>query len=179
VPGRDTELGPAQIEASHREQRVPRREVWVRRGLMTLLGAFCVLGLANVFGQRATVDSAGTDAAAVEVSAPQRMRSGLISTAHITVRAHRHIAAPRLVLSGDWLHQVTINTVAPAANAERGTPDGGVALAYSPLRAEESLVVNVEFQVNPTAIGRRHWDVALNDGDRPLVHVDRPGLVFP
>lgn len=179
MPDDATATDPAQIEASHREQRIPRREVWVRRAFVTLLGAFCALGLANVFGQRAVVDSVSTDAAAVEVSAPQRMRSGLIGEAHITVRAHRPIAAPRLVLAGDWLHQVTINTVAPAPNAERGTPDGGVAYAYPPLRAGESLIVNIEFQVNPTAVGRRHWDVALKDGERPLVSVDRPGLVFP
>ena len=37
----------------------------------------------------------------------------------------------------------------------------------------------MEFQVNPTTVGRRSQGVELRDGERPLATVDRPVTIFP
>jgi len=39
--------------------------------------------------------------------------------------------------------------------------------------------VYLQCQVNPTNVGRRSQDVALLDGNRPIVSVDRTVTVFP
>jgi hypothetical protein len=37
----------------------------------------------------------------------------------------------------------------------------------------------MQFQVNPTNVGRRSQDVGLYDGDTALVSVDRTVTIFP
>ena len=37
----------------------------------------------------------------------------------------------------------------------------------------------LHFQVNPTEVGRRSQDVALFDGETPLLAIDRTVTIFP
>lgn len=40
-------------------------------------------------------------------------------------------------------------------------------------------VFYLQFQLNPTDVGRRTEDVELNDGTRPIVRIERTATVFP
>jgi hypothetical protein len=83
-----------------------------------------------------------------------------------------------LVLAPGWLESMHINTIEPAAT-EEASRDGDLALSYGPLAAGERLVVHMQFQVNPTNVGRRSADVGLYDGDELLTSVDRTVTIFP
>ena len=46
-------------------------------------------------------------------------------------------------------------------------------------RAGRKLVVYLQYQVNPTNVGRRSQDVELHDGETLLAEADRTLTVFP
>jgi hypothetical protein len=73
---------------------------------------------------------------------------------------------------------MSVNTIEPAPTEESGR-DGDLALVYGPLSEGERLVVYMQFQVNPTTVGRRSAGVELLDGETPLAHVERTVTVFP
>lgn len=81
------------------------------------LVAVLVAAVVNVFGQRHAISMSRAPAADLTVSAPERIRSGLIDELRITIRPHREPEAPRIVLSPEWNHQVTFNTVSPVTRA--------------------------------------------------------------
>jgi hypothetical protein len=71
-----------------------------------------------------------------------------------------------------------VNTIEPAPT-EAASRDGDLALSFGPLAEGDLLVVYMQFQVNPTNVGRRSADVALEDGDTELVAVDRTIIILP
>ncbi|MFP5452318.1 MAG: hypothetical protein ACLGG9_11315 [Thermoleophilia bacterium] len=144
---------------------------------IAVLVAVLVAAIVNVFGQRRAISTSRAPAADLTVSAPERIRTGLIDELRITIRPHREIEAPRIVLSPEWNHQVTFNTVSPEP-AAHGYTDGPV-LAYGPLDAGGILEIAIQFQVNPTAVGRRDWSVRLQDGERTVAVVERSAVIFP
>jgi hypothetical protein len=154
-------------------------EPWVRRAVLLLLLAGLALGLANVFGQRSTSSSTPAAAADLTVTAPERLRGGLLWQGTIRIEARERIARPRLVLDRGWIDGMTINTVSPEAADQEGTDEGGVALAYGELPAGRTLTVRIAAQVNPTTIGRDPGGVALRDGGAEIARVDRSFVVFP
>jgi hypothetical protein len=137
-----------------------------------------VLALLNVFGQRPTTTSARSLAAGLTVTAPARLRSGLIFQVRVEVLAHRAIASPRLVFDRGWWDSMSENSVEPQASNE-STENGDVVLSYDSLGAGRTLVVWLYFQVNPTNVGQRREDVALEDGSRVLARVHRSLTIFP
>jgi hypothetical protein len=162
----------------HVELRGRTREPWVRRIVLAVIVAFLGLGLASVFGQRATTSSASGPAASLTVEAPAEVRGGLLAQGLIRVEARRRIAKPRLVLSRGWIEGITINTIIPEAADQE---DGGdhLTLAYGELPAGDTLTVRIQFQVNPTTVHTEPQDVELRDGDVPLARVSRRLTVFP
>jgi hypothetical protein len=163
----------------HVELRGRTRQPWVRRIVLALVVAFLGLGLANVFGQRATTSSASEPAAALTVEAPDTVRGGLMAQGLIRVEARQRIARPRLVLGKGWIDAVTINTISPEAADQENAEGDGLVLAYGELPAGETLTVRIQFQVNPTAVHTEPQDVELRDGDVPLARVSRGLTVFP
>jgi hypothetical protein len=71
-----------------------------------------------------------------------------------------------------------VNTIEPAPT-EESSRDGELALGFGPLAAGETLVAHLQFQVNPTNVGRRSQAVALYDGTTPVARIDRTLTVFP
>ncbi|MGH3042357.1 MAG: hypothetical protein ACRDNG_11590 [Gaiellaceae bacterium] len=71
-----------------------------------------------------------------------------------------------------------VNTIEPAPR-EEASRDGDLALTFPPLRQGDRLVVYMQFQVNPTNVGRRSADVELYDGETLIAAVDRTITVFP
>jgi hypothetical protein len=148
---------------------------WIVLGLLTVLvGA----GLFSIFGQRSSSETAIADSASLEVSAPDRLRGGLFYQGRFTVEAHAPIERPVLVLQPGWLEGTSINTIEPAPT-EESSLDGNLALEYGSLSEGDRLVVYMQFQVNPTTVGRRSAGVELLDGETPVASVERTVTVFP
>jgi hypothetical protein len=152
--------------------------VWYRRALLCLIAVLPVLALLNVFGQRPTTSSAHTLAADLEVTAPARLRSGLIFQVRVQVTAHRTIAMPQLVLDHGWWESMSLNSLEPNPS-NQSTQNGSVVLSYNKLQAGHTLIVWLYFQVNPTNVGKRREDVELEDGSTAIAGVHRSLTIFP
>ena len=149
-----------------------------RRALLCLVAAFPVLALLNVFGQHPTVTSAQAPAADLKVTAPARLRSGLIFQVRVEVAAHRDISLPQLIFSQGWWESMSENSVAPNPT-DQTSSNGRVALTYTKLAAGHTLIVWLYFQVNPTNVGKRSEDIELNDGSHPITSIHRSVTIFP
>lgn len=170
---------PSGVKVSRdRDLRGRAHEVWARRALLVLLAVVPILGLLNVFGQHVGTSTASSSAATLEVRSPARLRAGLLYQARVRIVAHSRIANARLVLEGDWLDGITVNTIEPAPRSESSV-DGALALDIGPIPAGESWTEFLAFQVNPTTLGNRNGGLALYDGQTKLVAVDRSATVFP
>jgi hypothetical protein len=153
-------------------------ELWVRRGLMTLFALLAVLALLNVFGQRPVTTTDGGQEASLEVVAPSTLRGGVYFMGRFEITAQEEIENATLVLDPGWLESMHVNSIEPAPVDELGR-DGRLALDFGPVAAGETATVYMEFQVNPTNVGRRSQDVELRDGDRLLARADRDVTVLP
>jgi hypothetical protein len=152
--------------------------LWARRVCMTLLALVSVAALLNVFGQE-TSDSTATGAAAqLKLSAPTKVRGGLMFQSRVEIHAQRTIGKPRLVLADGWLEGMQMNSVEPDPS-QQASRDGAVVLEWDPVQAGKSLVVWLQFQVNPTAAGHRSYDVELDDGPVALARINRDITVLP
>ena len=162
----------------HRDLAGRERNPWARRILVGVVGAFLVLGLLNVFGQRPDSTTKDSPRASLKVYSPTRLRSGLYFESRFTIRAHEEIKKATLVLDPGWLEGMTLNTLEPSPVAEANR-NGKIALELGRVRAGTIHRFFLHFQVNPTNIGRRSQDVELHDGTTPLVRVDRTVTIYP
>jgi hypothetical protein len=151
---------------------------WYRRALLCLVAVIPVLALLNVFGQRPTVSSAHALAADLQVTAPARLRSGLIFQVRVEVDAHRDISTPDLVFDRGWWDSMSVNSLEPNPT-NQSSANGRVVLSFNKLSAGRSLIVWMYFQVNPTNVGKRREDVQLKDGLTPITAVHRSLTIFP
>jgi hypothetical protein len=162
----------------NRDLRGRGQHVWYRRVLLCAITALPILALLNVFGQKPTTNFAQTPAARLTVTAPARLRSGLIFQVKVTVAARQKIKQPQLVFSPGWWESMSENSLEPQPSNE-SIRDGSVVLTYNSLSAGHALTVWIYFQVNPTNVGKRREDVELDDGLTPLVTVHRSLTIFP
>ena len=149
-----------------------------RRVGVALLAVVAVLGLANVFGQRPSTATVDAPAAKLELYAPSHLRGGLIFMARFRITAKQDLKNATLVLDPGWGESVTINTIEPSPTDET-SDNGRLSLELGPLPAGESYVLFMDFQVNPTNVGRRSQDVELRDGDTHIATLDRTVTVYP
>lgn len=145
---------------------------------MCCIAALPLLALLNVFGQHPVTSFANSPAAALSVTAPTRLRSGLIFQVKVKVDAHRNINQLLLDFDEGWWESVSVNSVVPEPEQETSR-HGHIQLTYGKLKAGESLVSRIYFQVNPTDVGKRRESVILADGDTPLLSVNRSLTIFP
>ena len=162
----------------HRDLKGREWHPWLRRALMLLVSVFLLLGLANVFGQRPKGVSVSGTRATLKVYAPTSVRGGLFFEGRYTIEAHEELKDAVLVLSQGWLEGITVNTVEPSPVGE-ASRNGSLALDLGHVPAGERHVLYVQFQVNPTNVGRRSVDVELLDGDEKLLSVHRVLTVWP
>jgi hypothetical protein len=162
----------------NRDLRGRAGDVWYRRALLALIAVLPILALLNFFGQRPTTTSAHTLAADLVVTAPARLRSGLIFQVRVEVIAHRNIGMPQLIFDRGWWESMSVNSLEPNPS-NQSTQNGKVVLSYNKLAAGKTLIVWLYFQVNPTNVGERREDVELNDGPTMLAHVHRSLTIFP
>jgi hypothetical protein len=169
---------PEFLDVERHRDVSPRVELGARWTLLGLLAAVAVVALLGVLGQEARTSVASAAAAELEVSAPTRLRGGLFFQGRFTVDAREPIVNATLVLDPGWLENMHVNTIEPAPT-EEASRDGNLELSFGPLAAGETLVVYMQFQVNPTNVGRRSTDVALYDGETRIASVDRTLTIFP
>ena len=171
------ELPDALTLARHRD-RSAGSEPTVRRIGVGLLTALCLLGLANLFGQRPATSQASVPAASLSVYAPAHLRSGLYFEARFHIVAHRELKKATLVLDSGWAEGITINTVEPSPIGQ-ASADGKLVLTLGHIPAGKSYLLFLQLQVNPTNVGRRPQNVELDDGTTPLLRIKRSVTIFP
>jgi hypothetical protein len=169
---------PDYLDVSRHRDVSFRAELAARWTVLRLLTAIAVVALFGVFGQEARQSAASVGAAELEVSAPTAVRGGLFFQGRFTVDAREPIEDATLVLDPGWLENMHINTIEPAPT-EEASRDGDLELSFGPLAAGDRLVVYMQFQVNPTNLGRRSANVSLYDGESRIASVDRAVTVFP
>jgi len=152
--------------------------VWWRRGVLTLVAAFLVAALLDVFGQRPNGSRVQVPAATLSVYAPTAVRGGLLWEARFHVTARQEIKKAMLVLDSGWAEGMQINTIEPSPIGE-ASRDGKLAFDLGHIPAGRSFVLYLQFQVNSTNVGRRSQTVRLDDGETPLATVHRTVTVFP
>jgi len=162
----------------HRDLQGKRNEAWLRRGLLVTIAAVPLLALFNVFGQRPHVETARADAASLELYAPAHLRGGLLWEARLTVRARRDLKDAVLELDRGWMEGMSINTIEPSPVGE-GSHDGKLVLDLGHVPAGQKYSLYMQFQVNPTNVGRRGQAVRLYDGKHLLATIHRRVTVFP
>lgn len=158
--------------------RTERTELFVRRLFFGLVILVIVAGALNVFGQRPKDSFASAAGADLHVFAPTALRGGLYYEGRFTINAQRDIEKAVLVLDSGWTEQMQINTVEPAPIGE-SSRDGRLALDFGHVPGGQKLVVWMQFQVNPTNVGRRSQDVELYDDTTPLTRIDRTVTIYP
>ena len=151
---------------------------WYRRGLLALIAVIPILALFGVFGQRTDRTEANTPQATLTMSGPSRLRGGLLFQWKLQVLAHQNLAKPKLTLNPAFLNGLTVNTIEPQASQELNR-NGNLVLEYDTLNAGQQLTVWVQYQVNPTTVGRRTARVELDDGDTAITSITRHVTVFP
>jgi hypothetical protein len=158
--------------------RALSRGLWARRAAMTVLAVIALLGLLDIFGQRTSRSAAAGEAATLSVRAPATVRGGLLFQSTIQITARRAIDHPRLVLADGWIDGMQVNSITPDADGQtvRG---GDLVLSYPTLSAGERMTIRMQFQVNPTNVGHRSYDLELDDAEQPLTRVDRTITVLP
>jgi hypothetical protein len=153
--------------------------LWVRRGLLALLGLFILAALLNVFGQQASTSRASAPEATLEISAPHTVRGGLLWQSRFTINATQELKQATLVLSRGWLENNTLNTIEPSPLGE-GSDDGRLVLTLGHIPRGKDYILFMQLQVNPTNVAwNRPQDVDLLDGSRTIAHIDRAIKVFP
>lgn len=137
-----------------------------------------VLGLLDVFGQRPSTRRVDSGAATLEISAPRSLRGGLIFQSRFTIEARQELKDATLVLGPGWLDGLTVNTIEPSPVNE-ASRDGRLTLELGHLPAGAKYVLFVDYQVNPTTVGRRTQRVELDDGELPILSTHQTLTVFP
>jgi hypothetical protein len=155
-----------------------RHEIWIRRGIITLIGAFIVAALLNVFGQRPSTATAGSPAATLSLYAPTSLRGGLLWSARFTISAHRALKKAILVLSPSWAESMSINTIEPSP-VDEASDNGKLVFTLGPIGAGKSHVLFMQFQVNPTNVSHAPRTVELFDGNTRLASIKQTVTVYP
>lgn len=169
---------PDQLVLKVARDREGRRDVLFRRIAFSAIVVLLVLGLLNLFGQRPQTAAVEHPAATLELTAPKRVRGGVIYEARFRIAASRELKQATLVLDPGWIEGTTINTVEPSPIGE-GSRDGDLVFELGRVPQGEQYVLYLQLQVNPTNVGKRSHDVRLYDGDELLASLDRTQFVFP
>lgn len=162
----------------HRDLAGRQNHIWYRRAILAVICTFLLLGLFNVFGQRPHSTTAEHPRASMKLYAPTRLRGGLLYEARFTIEAHRDVKSAVLQLSPGWNEGQTLNTLEPGPLGE-ASRNGDLLLTLGHIPAGETYRLFIQFQVNPTNVGRRTADATLYDGATKLFTIHRTLTFFP
>jgi hypothetical protein len=162
----------------HRDLVGRERRPVVRWVLLAIGGAFALAGVANAFGQRPDTQVVETPVATFKVYAPTKLRGGVYYEARFHIDAREEIREATLVLDPGWIEGMTLNSLVPSP-VDEASRDGRIAYELGHIPRGGTHLFFLQFQVNPTNVGRRSADVDLADGERLLAHVDRTVTIYP
>lgn len=163
---------------TNRDRRNWWQSPWIRRLLLFFPAAIVALGLANLFGQRPTTETARGAEAVLSVAAPTHARSGLVYAARFRVDAVHELRKALLVLDEGWADGYTVNGQAPQPLTQ-GSSDGRLTYGLGHIPAGHHVTFWISLQINPTTFGRHAQTVRLYDGSRPIATVRRSVFIFP
>jgi hypothetical protein len=143
-----------------------------------LFSVLALLALLDRFGQEPSRAAADAPAATLRLQAPEALRGGLLFQSRVEIRAKRTVRFPRLVLDDGWVEGMQVNSIEPNPASE-ASRDGRLVLTYDQLNPGDRLVVWLQFQVNPTNVGRRPYGIELDDQSTALARIDRSLTTFP
>jgi hypothetical protein len=83
-----------------------------------------------------------------------------------------------LELGPGWLEGMTVNTIEPSPIGE-GSSNGKLTLDLGHIPQGQKYLLFMQFQVNPTNVGRRTRTLALYDGQTRLLGLDQTVTIFP
>ena len=150
-----------------------------RHLILSAIVVFSLLGLLNVFGQRPETSTASGPAASLELSAPTKLRGGLLFSARFHITARGDVKNATLVLDPGWAEGMAINTIEPSPVSE-GSTDGKLTFGLGHIPAGQSYTLWMQFQVNPTTVAwHRPAGVTFRDGPRTLGRIDRSYDIYP
>jgi hypothetical protein len=149
-----------------------------RRVMVALFCVFVALAVLDVYGQQAGSKAAVASTATVTVRAPDTVRGGLFFQSRVEIVARRAIEYPRIVLDRGWLEGMQVNSIEPAAQSE-SSRDGRLVLSYDTLDAGDRMTLWLQFEVDPTSVGRRPYGLELDDATTRLARVERTITVLP
>jgi hypothetical protein len=164
--------------AAGAEPRALNVGLWARRAVIALLAIVAALALTDVFGQRESGSSSAGPGATLALRAPRVVRGGLMFQSRIEVTSTVGIDRPRLVLDRGWMEGMQVNSINPTPQGEAVRGDR-VVLSFPTLADGDRMTVWLQFQVDPTNVGRRAYGVELDDGERPLARIHRSISVLP
>jgi hypothetical protein len=162
----------------HRDLEERQNDIWIRRVPMALIAVVPIIALFNVFGQRPDSHTLVGSAASLKIYAPSHLRGGLLYEARFHVTARQDLKNATLVLGAGWLEGMTVNTIEPSPVSEASN-NSRLSLELGHIPRGESHILFMQFQVNPTNVGRRAQTVELRDGARHLLSFKRTVTVFP
>jgi hypothetical protein len=162
----------------NRDMRGPLSSPLYRRALLCCIAVLPILALLGVFGQKPSTSLARSPAGELRLTAPTRLRSGLVFQVHVEAKAHRALKQVEVVFDRGWWDSMSVNSIVPEPS-EESSDNGQVVLDYGQLQAGEVLSFWIYFQVNPTNVGKRREDVELRDSSTPLLHLHRSMTIFP
>src|SRR4051794_32910867 len=150
----------------HRDYEGRGIEHWLPPALLCLTALIPVLALFNVFGQSPHVKKVANPngAATLQLSAPTKVRSGLLFEARFDIRVARDIKDAVLVLDSGWMESLTLNSLEPSP-AEETSRNGGIALDLGEIPQGKLWRQYMQFQVNPVNLGSQSQGVTLYDGN--------------
>ncbi|HWD11272.1 MAG TPA: hypothetical protein VG366_05475 [Solirubrobacteraceae bacterium] len=154
------------------------RTPWLRRAVLCCIAALPALALLNVFGQHPSTSTASSPAATLSVTAPARLRGGLIFQVKVKVVAHQEISQLQIAFDTGWWESMSVNSIEPNPSNQT-SHNGQVVLGYGNLPAGQTLIAWVYFQVNPTNVGKRREDISIQDNNKLLVRIHRSATIFP
>jgi hypothetical protein len=162
----------------HRELRSPAFFRPVRYAVLAALVVLLALGLANVFGQRPETHVVDTAQVRFKLYAPSHLRGGLLYEARFTIEAHADVKNALLQLSPGWNEGMQLNTIEPSPVGE-ASRNGDLLFTLGHIPAGTVHRLFLEFQTNPTNVGRKTADATLYDGATKLARIHRTVTVFP
>jgi hypothetical protein len=169
---------PEFLTLTRNRDNPPYWELVARWVLFAVLTAISAAGLFRVFGQHEVETVARGNGAVLAVSAPVHLRGGVLFQGRFTIAAERDIAKATLVLDRGWMEGMQINTIEPSPVGE-ASRDGKLALDFGHVARGSRVIAYMQFQVNPTNVGRRSQTVRLYDDEALLTTARRTVTVLP
>ncbi len=145
---------------------------------LVLLGAVVAWGLSGLAGDRHADHSVDNASGRFELWAPVIARCGNVIESRVHVVAKRRIAKLVIGVDAPLWHQITTNSMVPAAASEASV-QGQHRFSFDAIEAGQRFDLQIAQQINPSLFGVNHGRVIFLDGDQPLAEMALEIKVLP